>query len=67
MSDKQVKILLGKDGSIKVEAQGFKGGTCEDATAFLDDLFGVSKRDYKSSYYEDSDKLVDPLPSGYCG
>ena len=64
---KQVVILLGKDGKIQVEANGFKGGTCEEATAFLDDLFGVEKRKHKESYYENGDTLIDSLPNGYCG
>jgi len=64
---KQVKILLGKDGTIKVEAEGFKGGSCEEATAFLDEIFGIDKRKYKDSYYENGDTLVNGVGNGYCG
>jgi hypothetical protein len=64
---KTVTIKLGKDGSVKVEANGFKGGSCEEATKFIDDLFGEKKRDYKPSYYEQEEIVVDNLPSGYCG
>lgn len=64
---KTVTIKLGKDGSVKVEANGFKGGTCEEATKFIDDLFGEKKRSYKPSYYEQEEIVVDNLPSGYCG
>ena len=64
---KRVEIILGKDGSVRVEAFGFKGGSCEEATAFLDNLFGNGKRTHKSSYYEGGDTIVDSLPSGYCG
>ena len=67
MQDKKVEITLGKDGSVRVEAFGFKGGTCEEATAFLDRLFSKKSREYKSSYYEDGNSIVDGLPSGYCG
>jgi len=35
----KVEILLGKDGSVKVEAFGFKGESCTDATAFIDKIF----------------------------
>ena len=63
----KVTITCGKDGSVKVEASGFKGGSCEEATAFLDNLFGIEKRTHKSSYYEDGDTVIDSLPSGYCG
>jgi len=62
-----VKVTLGKDGSIKVEAIGFKGGSCEEATAHLDKLFGKSKRTYKPSYYEQEEIVTRGLPSGYCG
>ena len=66
---KRVEITFGKDGSVRVEAFGFVGQSCEEATAFLDKLFGKSsERDYKDSYYEEaSEKNVDGLPSGYCG
>jgi hypothetical protein len=67
MEDKTVKIVLGKDGSVKVEASGFKGGTCEDATAFLDKIFAVDKRKHKASYYEHGDTIINSLPSGLCG
>lgn len=67
---KKVEITVGKDGSVRVEAFGFKGASCEEATAFLDNLFGkASKIDHKDSYYEEEvkDNLVDGLPSGHCG
>lgn len=65
---KRVEITLGKDGSIKAEAFEFKGGKCEDATAFLDKLFGdPSNREHKQSYYEKEEIICNGLPSGYCG
>ena len=64
---KKVEIIFGNDGSVKVEAFGFQGASCEEATEFLDELFGKSKRKHKDSYYEESEKIVDGLPSGYCG
>lgn len=68
MKNKKVEITLGKDGSVRIEAFGFKGGSCEEATAFLENLFGKpEKKEYKSSYYEDGDKICDGLPSGWCG
>lgn len=67
MNDKKVEITLGKDGSVRIEAFGFKGGTCEEATAFLDKLWGKKKTEYKPSYYEDPGNIVDGLPSGWCG
>jgi hypothetical protein len=68
---KKVEILLGKDGSVRVEAFGFKGESCEEATAFLDKIFGKAKKlEHKDSYYETDtvkDFDVDGLPGGHCG
>lgn len=69
---KKVVITLGKDGSVKAEAFGFKGSSCEAATEFLDNVFdGKNTTVVKDSYYEAEDKEgvlnVDGLPSGYCG
>ena len=62
---KKVEIILGKDGSIKTEAFGFKGSTCEEATAFIDELFGYGERNHKPEYFE-SDEITGILGE-YCG
>lgn len=64
---KTVKIILGKDGSIKVEAFGFKGSSCEEATAFLKNLYGEADIIHKASFWEQEEQIVDGLPAGYCG
>ena len=65
---KQVRITLGKDGSIKAEAEGFTGSGCEEATEFLAGLFDdPDATEYKSEYYEEMEVVVGGLPSGYCG
>lgn len=64
---KKVEIIVGKDGSVRVEAFGFKGASCEEATRFLDEVFGEKKMEKKASYFEEPDNLVDGLPSGFCG
>lgn len=68
---KRVEILLGKDGSVTVSSFGFKGSSCEEATEFLDDLFGSPESvKLKDSYYETDetkDNIVEGLPSGFCG
>ena len=65
---KKVEVTVSKDGSVSIEAFGFKGGTCEEATAFLDKILGSkSDRKYKSSYYEQAETVINSLPNGYCG
>jgi hypothetical protein len=67
MDEKKIKITVGKDGSVKVEAFGFVGESCEEATAFLDTLLGQKTTEYKSSYFEEPGQIIDGLPSGWCG
>jgi hypothetical protein len=72
MEEKRVVITVGKDGSVRVEAFGFVGGECVDATQFLDKLFGEpKKRKLKDSFYKEKNKstdfMIDGLPSGHCG
>ena len=72
MDDKKVVIILGKDGSVKSEAFGFKGAACQDKTSFLKKIFGKSDEILKPSYYEEDEELekdvqIDGLPSGWCG
>jgi len=65
---KRVVIRLGKDGSVKVEAEGFTGQSCEEATKFLDTLFGSpAERDLKPEYFQQEVTICDGLPSGHCG
>jgi len=66
---RKVKITLGKNGSVRVEAFNFKGGSCEEATAFLDKLFGGNdqQRNYKDSYWENKETISNGLPSEWCG
>lgn len=69
---KQVIITFGKDGSVKAEATGFKGGECMEKTAFLKQIFGEPEEHHlKPSYYEEEEKQTicgtDGLPSGWCG
>ena len=69
---KKVEVLLGKDGSVKVEALGFKGSSCVEATNFIREAIGAKSNNdntfLKSSYYEEeSDLNVNGLPSGHCG
>jgi len=67
MENKKVVITLGKDGSVKVEAIGFKGASCVKATSFLSSIFGNPKMKRKNSFFEEEETIINGLPSGYCG
>ena len=40
MADKKILMHVGPTGRTKIEAQGYEGGTCLDATAPFEALFG---------------------------
>ena len=40
---KQIKILYGPNGEIEIEAVGYQGKGCKDATKFLEDALGTEK------------------------
>ena len=64
---RKVEIILGRDGSIKVEAIGFEGESCVDATKFLETLFGKAESvELKAEYYNET-LNKDCLTNGLCG
>jgi hypothetical protein len=65
----KIVITISKTGEVRREAFGFKGESCLKESKFLDDLFGKpDKEELKESFYEtEEDKLIDGLPSGWCG
>ncbi len=42
MAEKRIEILYGPNGEIVVEAVGFKGKGCKEATKFLEEALGRS-------------------------
>ena len=44
------------DGTVKVEAVGFTGSSCEEATAFLRGLGTEVEKDYKPEYYDEAEE-----------
>ena len=52
MTQKTIEVIVAPDGSLKIEAMGFKGADCERATAFLERALGrVGKKVKKPEYY----------------
>ena len=65
--NRKLEITLGKDGSIKVDAIGFQGASCKEATKFLDELFGTAENvEHKMEYYN-RELNKDCLTNGFCG
>jgi len=53
MAQRIIEVVIGPDGSLKIEAVGFQGMGCEKATAFLEKALGrISGRNKKSEYYQ---------------
>jgi len=65
---REIKIILGKDGSISAEGENFVGPECEKAMAFLDKLFGeAATKTQKDSYFLLNTDAHDCLGNGFCG
>lgn len=48
-----IEIIVQSDGSLKIDAVGFKGADCDKATRFLEQALGkVSGRQKKPEYYQ---------------
>ena len=49
---KTIEVIIGPDGSLKIDAMGFQGADCERATAFLEKALGTVKgRQKKPEHY----------------
>lgn len=50
---KSIEITFNPDGTSKVEAQGFKGGSCQQATKeFIEALGSVTSDKKKAEFYQ---------------
>ena len=48
---KQVQILLATDGGVSIEAHGFKGPDCEQATKYIEQALGkTTERKRKAEF-----------------
>jgi len=51
--NRSIEILILPDGSITIDAVGFKGADCEQATEFLEAALGVvNERTKKPEYHQ---------------
>ncbi len=69
MKEKEIVLKFDlRSGEAKVEAKGFRGTSCQDATKFLRNALGeVSDFQKKSEWYETNLKLAEILISNLCG
>lgn len=51
---KSIEVIISPDGGIKIDAVGFKGADCEQATRFLEQALGVSKQKQRKPEYHQS-------------
>jgi len=51
MNNKTIEIILGPSGEIQIDAVGFKGPDCEQATRFLEEALGVVRKKVKKPEY----------------
>lgn len=42
-----IEVTLGADGTVQVEAVGYKGNSCEKATAFIEAALGLETKSKK--------------------
>ncbi len=52
---KGITVIVDASGKIQVEAQGYKGSSCVEATRFIEEALGrVQARRKKPEYYQSS-------------
>lgn len=53
MSPRTIDVIVNPDGSLVIDAIGFKGPECEKATRFLEDALGqIASKQRKPAYNE---------------
>ncbi len=49
--NKTIEIIIGTTGEIQMDAVGFKGPDCEQASRFLEEVLGVVRQKIKKPEY----------------
>ena len=53
MNKRSIDVIVNADGSLIIDAVGFKGAACDKATRFLEEALGqISSKQRKPSYNE---------------
>ena len=53
MNSRSIEVIVNADGSLAVDAIGFKGPDCEKATRFLEEALGrIASKQRKPAYNE---------------
>ena len=57
---KTIEVSVSPTGAISIEAEGYKGSSCEEATRFLEEALGLpGKRTRKSEFYRRKTKTTN--------
>lgn len=65
---KEIKLTFDiKTGEVKIEAQGFHGSSCADATNFLKNTIGQMKDFKKKAEWYEQNISFGSLKSNLCG
>ena len=58
MSQRELEIVIGPDGSVQVLVQGYKGKSCLEAARLLEQLVGEMKsQQMTSEFYEPEEQV----------
>jgi len=69
MADRKIVLKINtKSGEASVDAQGFKGKSCADATKFVKEALGkVTNEDKKVAWYEQAIEESGQAQGNLCG
>jgi hypothetical protein len=51
MNNRTIEVIIGTTGEIQIDAVGFKGSDCQQATRFLEEALGVVRKKIKKPEY----------------
>jgi hypothetical protein len=58
MKQREFEITIGKDGSVEVHVQGYKGKSCLEAAKLFEEIIGEIKAQRESSEFFEPDENV---------